>query len=174
MPAGIDELDVMPGAAFVAELSPLFEGAPGFLTRLASARPFRDWPALWDAADRIAATMPEADQVELLDAHPRLGAPKGSVSAMSFLEQGYDRDAADAAAERERRRVDDELARLNAAYEQTFGFRYCVFVAGRPRAALLDDFARALTNDRDAELARGLADVVRIARDRQQQRAGER
>ena len=51
--------------------------------------------------------------------------------------EGYDREAAQAAADAERVRVASELARLNEAYERRFGFRYCVFVAGRPRAALL-------------------------------------
>ena len=88
--------------------------------------------------------MPEPEQVELIDAHPRLGAPPGSVSPLSFREQGYDREAADAAAEAERARVASELARLNEAYEARFGFRYCVFVAGRPRAALLPELEAAL------------------------------
>ena len=44
----------------------------------------------------IAHAMPLAEQIELIDAHPRLGAPPASVSALSFVEQGYDRDAADA------------------------------------------------------------------------------
>jgi 2-oxo-4-hydroxy-4-carboxy-5-ureidoimidazoline decarboxylase len=173
MAATIAELDAMSEAELVNELSPLFEGAPAFLGRLAAARPFGAWSALWTTAERVASTMPEADQVELLDAHPRLGAPPGSMSAMSYVEQGYDREAADAAAEQERRRVDAELARLNEVYEATFGFRYCVFVAGRPRAALIDDFAAALRLDRDAELRRGLVDVVRIAQDRHRKRAGE-
>ena len=34
--------------------------------------------------------------------------------------------------------------RLNDAYEARFGFRYCVFVAGRPRAALLPGMEAAL------------------------------
>ena len=65
--------------------------------------------------------------------------------------------------------VDDLAAvfeRLNDAYEARFGFRYCVFVAGRSRAALLPDFEAALTADRDAELGRGLDAVIDIARDR--------
>jgi 2-oxo-4-hydroxy-4-carboxy-5-ureidoimidazoline decarboxylase len=110
--------------------------------------------------------MPEHGQVELIDAHPRLGAPPGSVSAHSFVEQGYDRDAADSAAETERQRVGAELARLNAAYEARFGFRYCVFVAGRPRAALIEGMEQALRADRGAELRRAVEDVVAIAADR--------
>ena len=56
-----------------------------------------------------------------------------------------------------------ELARLNAAYEARFGFRYCVFVAGRPRAALIPGMTEALAADRDAELHRALDAVVDIA-----------
>lgn len=143
-------------------LAILFEGAPRFLDRLAAAGPFADDEALFAAARRIAHGMPEPDQVELIDAHPRLGAPAGSVSAMSHREQGYGRtDGAvgdvDLAA---------ALDRLNDAYERRFGFRYCVFVAGRPRVALLPDMAAALEADREAELHRALDAVVDIAIDR--------
>ena len=110
--------------------------------------------------------MPEAEQVELIDAHPRLGAPPGSVSALSFVEQGYERDAAEVAAAAERVRLADHLERLNDAYEARFGFRYCVFVAGRPREALLPGMEAALAADRDDEIARALDAVVDIAADR--------
>lgn len=152
---------------FIVRMAPLFEGAPRFLARLAAARPFDSDEALFDRALEIALAMPEDEQLELIDAHPRLGAPPGSVSALSFVEQGYDREAADGAAEAERARVAAELARLNDAYERRFGFRYCVFVAGRPRAALLPQMERALGGGRDDEIRRALRDVVAIARARQ-------
>jgi 2-oxo-4-hydroxy-4-carboxy-5-ureidoimidazoline decarboxylase len=142
---------------FVAEMAPLFEGAPRFLARLAAARPFASDDALFAAAERIALEMPEPDQLELIDAHPRLGAPPATVSALSHAEQGYDRDTTQAI---------EALARLNAAYEARFGFRYCVFVAGRPRAALVPELEAALLRDRDAERERALRDVVAIARHR--------
>ncbi len=59
-----------------------------------------------------------------------------------------------------------ELARLNDAYEARFGFRYCVFVAGRPRAALVPGLAAAIDGDRATELRRALDAVVDIAADR--------
>jgi 2-oxo-4-hydroxy-4-carboxy--5-ureidoimidazoline (OHCU) decarboxylase len=161
-----DELDALPAIEFARAVAPLFEGAPRFLARLAAARPFGSDERLFERAREIARAMPEDEQIELIDAHPRLGAPPGSVSALSFVEQGYDREAADRAAEAERERVAAELARLNAAYEDCFGFRYCVYVAARPRAALLAGMARALDVDRDAEIRRALDDVVSIAADR--------
>jgi 2-oxo-4-hydroxy-4-carboxy-5-ureidoimidazoline decarboxylase len=160
------DLEVGPADEFDAAVAPLFEGAPQFLARLAAARPFATPDQLFATARSIAHAMPEGDQLELIDAHPRLGAPPGSVSALSFVEQGYDRDAADEAAEAERARVAAELERLNAAYEARFGFRYCVFVAGRPRGALIPGFEAALGRSRDDELHRALDAVVDIAIDR--------
>jgi len=124
---------------------------------------------LFERARAIAAAMPPDEQIELIDAHPRLGAPPASVSARSFVEQGYDREAATARRaeeEAERARVASELDRLNAAYETRFGFRYCVFVAGRPRAALLPEMEAALGANRDGEICRALKAVVDIADDR--------
>ncbi len=147
-------------------MGPLFESAPQFLAHLCAGRPFRDERGLFATARVIAHAMPEADQLELIDAHPRLGAPPGSVSAHSFAEQGYDRRRTEAAGDAERTGVAARLERLNAAYEARFGFRYCVFVAGRPRAALVRGFEAALDARRDAEIARALDAVVDIAADR--------
>jgi OHCU decarboxylase len=155
-------LDDLTEAEFVAAMAPLFEGAPRFLRRLARARPFGSEAALFDAAERIALEMPEADQLELIDAHPRLGAPPDSVSAMSYAEQGYDRETTEAI---------EALARLNAEYEARFGFRYCVNVAGRSRAALVPELRAALSRDRTAERQRAIRDVVAIARDRHARQA---
>ena len=169
----IDELDTLSVDAFSAAVAPLFEGAPRFVARLADARPFGVAEVLFERALAIALAMPEDAQVELLEAHPRLGAPTASVSALSFVEQSYDREAADEAAEAERVRVAVELERLNDAYETRCGFRYCVFVAGRPHAALLPGFRAALAADRGEELRRGLMDVVAIAHDRYRRLAGQ-
>ena len=59
-----------------------------------------------------------------------------------------------------------ELERLNAAYEARFGFRYCVFVAGRSRADLLPAMEAALGGAPDTERHRALDAVVDIAIDR--------
>lgn len=159
----------MAAREFVATVGPMFEGAPGFLWRLAAAGPVGSAKRLFGRARELAHAMPEPLQVELIDAHPRLGAPPPSVSAMSFREQGYDLEAAEnlaAEAARERDRIAAELDRLNREYEGVFGFRYCVFVAGRPRSELLPEMARALARERDSELHRALDAVVDIAADR--------
>jgi len=148
-------------------LETLFEGAPRFLNRLEAAGPFASPDLLFHVARDIAHAMPEAEQIELIDAHPRLGAPPGTVSQMSYVEQGYDRrTGTPAEGTGTPFDVAAELERLNDAYERRHGFRYCVFVAGRPREALLPDMARAIEADRTTELHRALDAVVDIAIDR--------
>lgn len=167
----LGNLNAADRAAFVTMVAPLFEGAPRFLDRLAAARPFADSDSMFAEARAIAHAMPDIEQIELIDAHPRLGAPPASVSELSFREQGYDRtiagDAAPRAAE-----VAAELERLNAAYEARFGFRYCVHVAGRSRAALLPDMEASLGGDPETERHRALDAVVDIAIDRLTARSG--
>ena len=158
------ELNALDDAGLVRTLEPLFEGAPRFLRRLAAARPFRSFDGLFREARAIAGRMPREEQVELLDAHPRIGADPAAVSVLSYTEQGYDRAPAQADAEVARR-----LHELNDAYEATFGFRFVVFVAGRPRSDIVPVLETALESNADAELARGLDDVVAIARDRLRQ-----
>jgi 2-oxo-4-hydroxy-4-carboxy-5-ureidoimidazoline decarboxylase len=145
-----------------ATLETLFEGAPRFLDRVERAGPFPSDEVLFHVARDIAHAMPEDEQIELIDAHPRLGAPPGTVSQMSYQEQGYDR-ATDTPRQLD---VAQELDRLNEAYESRHGFRYCVFVAGRPREALLSDMIAAIDADRTSELHRALDAVVDIAIDR--------
>jgi len=153
----VARLDGLSPEAFAGAVAPWFEGAPRFLARLAAARPFGDEPTLFGRAEAIALAMPQDEQVELIDAHPRLGAPPATVSAASHREQGYDRDTTAAIA---------DLERLNALYESRFGFRFCVFVNGRSRPELVPMLEGALSADRDAEIRRAVVDVVAIARDR--------
>ncbi len=153
----VAELDSIPKTEFVAAVAPLFEGAPHFLDRLAAARPFGSAEEMFRRARVIALSMPESEQIELIDAHPRLGAPPSSVSAMSHREQGYDRETTEAM---------DALKRLNRQYEAKFGFRFCVFVAGRSRAEMVPVIDAALAAERTAEIQRAIGDVIAIARDR--------
>ena len=98
-PLSIDRLDVIAPGAFAAAVAPLFEGARMFLGRLAMARPFGSVEALFAGAREIAHAMPLDEKIELIDAHPRLGAPPAEVSALSYVEQGHGRSGTERAPE---------------------------------------------------------------------------
>lgn len=141
-------------------LATLFENAPRFKERLSNEH-VASYDELIDRAEVIAAQLPEDEQLELIDGHPRIGAHPATVSAASHREQGYDKPASpadEALAER--------LEKLNDEYEQRFGFRFCVFVAGRPRALIADEMEGRLDAPREEELTRALSDVFAIARSR--------
>jgi 2-oxo-4-hydroxy-4-carboxy--5-ureidoimidazoline (OHCU) decarboxylase len=133
------------------ELEALFEGRSPLTLRLEG----RDDP-LGVAAD-VARELTDEEQVEALNAHPAIGAREG-VSERSRLEQGPDADAA----------VETELAYLNQVYEEKFGFRFVVFVAGRSKAEIVDVLRERLARSREEELETALADLAAIARDRWQ------
>jgi 2-oxo-4-hydroxy-4-carboxy-5-ureidoimidazoline decarboxylase len=158
----IDGLNRADADAAAGSLAPLFEGAPSFVARLVAARPFESEEDLFDTARSVARGMPREEQVALLGAHPRIGADASSVSPQSRREQGYDEDD-DAPNDTW---VADELRALNEAYEARFGFRFVVFVAGRPRSEIIPILEAALRADPEDELRRGLDDVVLIAADR--------
>jgi len=157
----IDVLNEMPEGQATDALQQLFEHAPGFVRRLTDERPFASYEKLIDRAEDLAASLAESEQVEVINGHPRIGADPASISSQSYREQGYDR-AASAGDED----LADRLARLNAEYEHRFGFRFCIFVAGRPRTEIAELMADRLSAEREEELDRALSDVFAIARSR--------
>ena len=131
------------------ELAELFEGR----TRLAELLAEIDDPL--GRADEVLVTLCHKDKVEALSAHPAIGQRAG-LSARSAVEQGDDTDAD----------VLDELARLNAEYEERFGFRFVVFVDRRPKSEILDVLRERIERTREEELDTGCRELVAIARDR--------
>ena len=106
----------------------------------------------------MLAGLPEEQRVEALAHHPRIGERR--LSGRSAAEQG-----APAAEDPE---VMAELAELNAAYEERFGFRFVVFVNRRSRAELVPVLRERLERTRAEELETGCDELVAIAVDRWQ------
>ena len=139
----------LPRQLTVEELSELFEGR----TRLAELLAELENPL--ERADEVLATLPEEEKLEALNAHPAIGQRKG-LSARSAAEQGEDAEPT----------VLSELAYLNQVYEEKFGFRFVVFVAGRSKAEILEVLQERLGRTREEELDTGCRELVTIAKDR--------
>jgi 2-oxo-4-hydroxy-4-carboxy--5-ureidoimidazoline (OHCU) decarboxylase len=134
-----------------------FERAPLLVEGLtAAARDGDDADAILRTARAIIASLGERERVAILDAHPRIGAPRATLSPLSRGEQGRDADAATLG----------ELARLNGDYERRFGFRFVVFVNGRPLRDIASVLRERVRRSREEELATGLEEFLAIARDR--------
>jgi 2-oxo-4-hydroxy-4-carboxy--5-ureidoimidazoline (OHCU) decarboxylase len=139
----------LPRQLNAAELAELFEGR----TRLVELLAERADP-LGAAADDVIAELAEDDKREALNAHPAIGARK--LSKHSAAEQGAGGHPA----------VLTELVYLNQVYEEKFGFRFVVFVNGRPKSEILKVLQERLERTREDELDTGLRELVAIARDR--------
>ncbi|HEY3280485.1 MAG TPA: 2-oxo-4-hydroxy-4-carboxy-5-ureidoimidazoline decarboxylase [Gemmatimonadales bacterium] len=140
----------------------LFEGTTPLIERLRAEAPFASDAAMLVRARAILAELSEADQVAVINAHPRIGERPERVraqSALSFKEQGYDRD-------RTPPDVFLRLASLNEEYEQKFGFRFVVFVNRRTKEALIPVLEARLRGSRDEERKTALREILAIAEDR--------
>jgi len=139
----------LPRQLSAEELAELFEGR----TRLVELLAEREHPL--QAVPDVLAELSEADKLEALDAHPAIGARAG-LSERSAAEQGADADPV----------ILTELAYLNQVYEEKYGFRFVVFVNGRPKTEILDVLRGRLERTREEELETALGELVAIARDR--------
>jgi 2-oxo-4-hydroxy-4-carboxy--5-ureidoimidazoline (OHCU) decarboxylase len=139
----------LPGQLSVDELTPLFSGRTRFVEELAE----HENPL--GVAEDVALALPESDQVAALATHPRIGEP-------SEEQRGAEPE------------VLEELARLNEAYEQRFGFGFVVFVNGRTRAELVPVLRKRLERERADELETGLRELCAIARARWEQQGWTR
>ena len=135
----------LPRQLTAEQLAELFEGRTRFVDRLATvADPL-------GRARELAVGLSDAERKELLDAHPAIGAK--ATSARSAREQGTDDDPG----------VFAELAELNRAYEERFGFRFVVFVNGRSRREIVPVLRERLTRTREEELETAVDELVQIA-----------
>ena len=136
----------LPRQLSVEELAELFEGR----TRLVELLATREDPL--GSADDAIAELDEAEKLAALNAHPAIGARTG-LSERSAAEQGTESDPA----------VLSELAYLNQVYEEKFGFRFVVFVAGRPKRETLEVLRERIANSREEEPDTGCRELVAIA-----------
>jgi OHCU decarboxylase len=163
----IETLNTLPLDEFTEALRPLFEAAGPLGEKVATGRPFASYEALLAYGDTLVETFTPDEQVTVVNAHPRIGESAAAVkatSALSYREQGYDAEASIPPEELEH--IYSELARLNAEYEAKYGFRFLVFVNGRPKAEILEVLRERITCPREEELPKALHEMLAIARDR--------
>jgi 2-oxo-4-hydroxy-4-carboxy--5-ureidoimidazoline (OHCU) decarboxylase len=140
----------LPRQLTVEQLAELFEGRTRFVEELATV----ENPL--GRARELARALNDVDKKAVLDSHPAIGAK--AKSTRSQAEQGTDDDPG----------VLAELAALNRAYEEKFGFRFVVFVNRRPRREIVPILRGRLGRTREEELESGVDELVQIAIDRWQ------
>jgi len=132
----------LPRQLSVDELTELFSGRTPLVDRLAGV----DDP-LGTGAEGVLRELTDEQRYAALAAHPRIG-------ERSPEQRGDEPEEL------------AELAELNRAYEERFGFRFVVFVDKRSRAEIVPVLRDRLARAREDELSTGVRELVAIARDR--------
>jgi len=152
----LDQLNAADRGAFVGLLDGIYEHSPWIPERTWSRRPFADRRALEHALRDVVLEATRTEQLDLINRHPRLGA-RTPLTARSQAEQhgaGIERSSSGAR---------DELAELNARYEQRFGFPFIVAVKNLEVRDIIENCRARLANDPATEFEESLRQILRIA-----------
>jgi OHCU decarboxylase len=135
-------------------------GSKNWARQVAAARPFANVDELTSKADKIWWDLAPADWLEAFHSHPKIGekkaaAPSGvTAQQWSEAEQSGIRDSA--------QQTIAELADLNRAYEEKFGFIFIVYASGKSAEEMLAILRQRMGNQSDAELRIAAAEQAKI------------
>ena len=117
----LDQLNQIPETEFISSLAAIFEHSPWVAENVVTERPFSSLENLHTAMVNAVKTAPLETQLDLIRAHPDLGA-KLKMSQQSVSEQaglGLDRLSPTEF---------EHFSSLNNAYREKFGFPFIVAV----------------------------------------------
>src|SRR4051812_8705741 len=158
-------LNSAPHKDFVALLAGTYERSPWVIERAWPRGPFLTLAQLKRTLVEIVTEAERDEQLALLRSHPELAGKAmaaGTMTAESSHEQGRVGLTACTPAELA------NIAALNAAYRDRFGFPFMLAVrgprgTGLTKAQIIATFERRLENHPDFELAEALRNVHRVA-----------
>ena len=153
----LKQLTIIPETEFVSSLGAIFEHSPWVAAAVASQRPFSSLERLHGAMVSVVQNSSLETQLELIRAHPDLGA-KLKMSEQSISEQsglGLDRLNPD---EFER------FSSLNSAYRQKFYFPFIIAVRNHSKQSVLAQFNTRLENSLELEIRAALEQIAMIAK----------
>jgi 2-oxo-4-hydroxy-4-carboxy-5-ureidoimidazoline decarboxylase len=159
--ATLASLSAAPRDEFVRALGGVFEHTPWIAERAYAARPFASVDDLHRAMLAALASAPREAKLALICAHPELAGKEAAAGTMTPDSVG---EQASAGLDR---CTPDELARLRAgnhAYRDKFGFPFVMAVKGKSRQEILTTLASRVGGTRDAEFARCIDEIGKIAR----------
>lgn len=136
-------------------------GASRWAESLARRRPFADEDVLFRAADEEWTAMSDSDRLEAFSHHPRIGEresalPKGGAASWASGEQSGMQRATEV--------IRAEFLRLNAEYEQRFGFVFLICATGKSAEEMLGHLRIRLGNERAVEIENAAAEQALITR----------
>ena len=157
----LERLNTLDQSDFAAVLGGIFEGPPWIVSKAWQSRPFSDVDALYSALCQVMYAAAIERKVALIQAHPDLvgrAARTGTLGPASTAEQAAaglnDLTAGEIAT----------FERLNAEYQQRFGFPFVICARENKKDSILAGFAARMRNMREQEIATALDEIAKICR----------
>lgn len=125
-------------------------GSTKWANGIVERRPFATVMDVIQVGEKLWHETKPNDWLEAFAAHPRIG--EKSSSHFSQREQELSED----------QRIQQDLARLNAAYEVRHNFIFIVFASGKKPAEMLEILRSRLNNDTDTEKRLAAAEQWKI------------
>ena len=156
----IAEINQMDKSSFVHLLGPIFEETPEIAAQAWTSRPFQD---IADLHQKMVCVVEESmtsrEQLMLIQAHPELGA-SGKMAAASVQEQagvGLDKTSTE-------NRPIQQIRQWNTSYREKFGFPFVMAVKGQSLESIAAALESRLSQEKEEEIVRSLAEIYKIAR----------
>jgi len=151
---------------FVSAFGAIYEHSPWVAEQAARMRPFDSIGQMQQAMQEIVAAASRDMQLLLIRAHPELqGRLQGRLPGKSAMIL-----TAESTAEQNSVGLDQctpqemqQLAALNKAYRDKFGFPFIIAVRGLTRGDIIDRLSQRLSNQVGVEFETCLAQIYRIA-----------
>ncbi len=156
------QLNNVPEADVLERLGHLYEGTPSIVELALQWRPFTDAEALHQALRNQVDLLTEDEKIALIRAHPDLvgeAAIRGTLTPSSSAEQREAGLGADDLSEEEK----STFSRLNAGYQEKFGFPFVICVRENRKKSILEAFSIRLTHDRSTEIEIAIEEINKIA-----------
>lgn len=155
MPYSLAELNQMSEEEFTQALGAVFEKTPAIAQKAWHKRPFTSLLELHQAMMEVVYTSSIQEQLALMQAHPNLG-NKAKMAQASAQEQASAR--LDQLTPEEYKR----LQKLNAAYQEKFGFPFIIAVKNHTKASIFEAFSHRLSKPREFEKEQAIAEIAKI------------
>ncbi len=153
----LHRLNQLDQSAFTVVLGDIFEETPEIAAQAWFARPFGTVADLHRAMVGVVRSLPLADQLTLIQAHPDLGS-RAQMATASVQEQkgaGLNQLSAEDY---------QRLLSLNEAYQARFGFPFIIAVRNHTQASIFAALEERLQHSQEEEQARALLEIFEIAR----------
>lgn len=128
----------------------------GWAAQVGAGRPYRDLPAVLEAAESAWSDLPAARWLEAFKAHPRIGEGGGHSPEASRREQSLVSQAS--------RQTLAALAEENRRYEARFGHVFLIAASGRTAGEVLEALRSRIGHDAATELEVAAGEHRKITR----------